>query len=118
VLALVTHDGCQVQELTGYFGELRSEPCGHCTHCLSGRAQQLPEAEPQPEIDTKIDRTSVAALRALHADALGDPRQVARFLCGITSPATTRAKLTREPLFGTLADRRFLSVLEWCDSQT
>jgi ATP-dependent DNA helicase RecQ len=39
---------------------------------------------------------------------------VARFLCGTTSPATTRAKLTREPLLGALADRRFLDVLAWC----
>jgi ATP-dependent DNA helicase RecQ len=118
VLALVTHDGCQVQELTAYFGESRSEPCGHCTHCLTGRAQQLPEPEPQPEIETDVDRTSVAALQALHPDALGDPRQTARFLCGITSPATTRAKLTREPLFGTLADRRFLDVLHWSESES
>jgi ATP-dependent DNA helicase RecQ len=116
VLALVTHDGCQVRELAAYFGETRKEPCGHCTHCLSGRAQQLPEAEPQPEIDTLADRASLGRLSAANPDALGDPRQVARFLCGITSPATTRAKLTREPLFGTFADRHFLDVLRWCET--
>jgi ATP-dependent DNA helicase RecQ len=116
VLALVAHDGCQVQELAAYFGEMRSEPCGHCTHCLSGRAQQLPEADPRPEIDTLIEKASLGLLTAANPDALGDPRQVARFLCGITSPATTRAKLTREPLFGSLADRRFLDVLRWCEA--
>ena len=42
------------------------------------------------------------------------PRQRARFLCGITSPATTRAKLTRDELFGAVADRRFDDVLAWC----
>ncbi len=31
VVSLVTHDGCQVDELVGYFGEVRAEPCGHCT---------------------------------------------------------------------------------------
>ena len=41
---------------------------------------------------------------------------VARFLSGITSPATTRAKLTRDPLFGALAERRFADVLAWCES--
>ena len=35
VLALVTHDGCQVAALVGYFGEARAEPCGHCSHCLT-----------------------------------------------------------------------------------
>ena len=46
--------------------------------------------------------------------ALGAPRQRARFLCGITSPATSRAKLTRDALFGVLAERRFADVLAWC----
>ncbi len=115
VLALVTHDGCQVRELAAYFGETRGEPCGHCTHCLSGRAEQLPQPAPQPEIDALVDRTSIERLRAANPAALGEPRQLARFLCGITSPSTTRAKLTREPLFGNLADRRFEEVLRWCE---
>jgi ATP-dependent DNA helicase RecQ len=114
VLELVAHDGCQVRALTAYFGETRPEPCGHCTHCLTGRAQELPEAEPQPAID--VEKTSLGTLIAAHPEALGEPRQLARFLCGISSPATTRAKLTREPLFGALADRRFLDVLGWSES--
>ena len=50
--------------------------------------------------------------------ALGAARQRARFLCGITSPATTRAKLTRDELFGIVADRRFDDVLAWCSDAT
>jgi len=115
VLALVTHDGCQVRELVGYFGETRTEPCGHCSHCLTGRAQQLPEPEPKPPIETSVDADALAALREIHPDALGSPRQLARFLAGITSPATSRAKLTRDSLFGSLADRRFADVLAWCE---
>jgi ATP-dependent DNA helicase RecQ len=49
----------------------------------------------------------------MRPEALGAPRQRARFLCGITSPATTRAKLTRGPLFGALATLRFADVLHW-----
>ena len=116
VVSLVTHDGCQVRELAAYFGETSAEPCGHCAHCLSRRAQQLPQAAPQPVIDTLVDRLALGRLSAAHPDALGAPRQRARFLCGITSPATTRARLTREPLFGILADRRFVRVLRWCDT--
>ncbi len=115
VLALVTHDGCQVRELAAYFGEERAEPCGHCTHCLTGHPQQLPDPEPQPELEAQVDRAAVEALRAANPEALGSPRQLARFLCGITSPATTKAKLTREPLFGALAAHRFLDVLPWCE---
>ena len=115
VLALVTHDGCQVRELAAYFGEERTEPCGHCTHCLTGRAQQLPEPEPQPPIEMAVDAGAITSLRAANPEALGEPRQLARYLCGITSPATTRAKLTREPLFGSLSDQRFADVLAWAE---
>ncbi len=115
VLELVTHDGCQVGALVGYFGETRTEPCGHCTHCLTGRARQLPEPEPKPPIAAAIDAGALAALRDSHPGALGTARQQARFLAGITSPATGSARLTRDPLFGSLADRRFSDVLAWCD---
>jgi ATP-dependent DNA helicase RecQ len=114
VVSLVTHDGCQVDELVGYFGEVRAEPCGHCTFCLTGAAQQLPEAAPPPPLTEVVDRPALAALVAAHPEALGAPRQCARFLCGITSPATSRAKLTRGDLFGSVADRRFAEVLAWC----
>ena len=114
VLALVTKDGCQVIALAGYFGEIRTEQCGHCTYCLSGRAQRLPEAVQMPPIEVSVSVDALAALRNRHPDALGSQRQQARFLVGITSPATSRARLTRDPLFGSLAERRFADVLAWC----
>ena len=114
VLALVTADRCQVNALVGHFGETRSEPCGHCSHCLSGRPTALPEPRPKPPIVSIVDPATFAALRSSHPDALGSARQAARFLAGISSPATTRAKLTRDALFGSLADRRFAEVLASC----
>ena len=116
VVSLATHEGCQVQALVGYFGETRAERCGHCSHCLGGRAQELPLASPLPEIDTLVQRGALAALAGMHEDALGAPRQQARFLCGLSSPATGRAKLTRDPLYGVLAERRFADVLAWCSA--
>jgi ATP-dependent DNA helicase RecQ len=110
VVSLVTHDGCQVQALVGYFGETRPEPCGHCTFCLTGRAQELPESTIPPATDVDLD-----ALVEEYPDALATPRQQARFLCGLTSPATTRAKLSRHPLFGALAEQRFADVLSRCE---
>ena len=59
---------------------------------------------------------ALAVLRSDHPDALGTPRQQARFLSGITSPATSRAKLTKHGFFGSLAERRFAHVLAWCES--
>jgi ATP-dependent DNA helicase RecQ len=102
-----------VNELVGYFGEPRAEPCGHCSFCLEGRAQRLPDAAPPPELDAIVDRGALGALAAMHPGALGAPRQRARFLCGIASPATTRAKLTRDGLFGVASECRFADVLAW-----
>ena len=115
VVSLVVHDGCQVNALVRYFGEERAEPCGHCTFCLAGRVHALPEPAPPLELDAVVDRPALAALTALHPHALGSARQRARLLCGIASPATTRSKLTRDPLFGAAAERRFAEVLAWCE---
>ena len=117
VLALVSHDDCQVSALVGYFGETRTEPCGHCSHCLTGSSQQLPKPEPKPPIETDLDVDALAVITDGNPEALGTARQQARFLAGITSPATTRAKLTRDRLFGSLAERRFADILAWCQSR-
>ena len=95
--------------LVGYFGETRTEPCGHCTHCLTGCAQSLPNSAATAEID--LDRAVLDELTAESPTALGTARQRARFLCGLTSPATTKAKLSRHALFGALAEQRFADVL-------
>ncbi len=44
--------------------------------------------------------------------ALRSSRQLARFLCGIASPAATRAKLKNHPAFATLSDVPFATVLD------
>jgi ATP-dependent DNA helicase RecQ len=111
VLALISSPTCQVQVLVGHFGETLDGPCGHCTVCLDGPVGPLPAPRPAP-ID--VDRATLAALAEAHPAALGEPRQQARLLCGITSPATTRTRLTRDPLFGVLRDRPFAAVLDWC----
>ncbi len=112
VLELVEHDGCQTNALVGYFGEKRPEPCGHCTFCVTGTAQRLPIANPDAPLPQGWDAEAFARLRAAHPDALGEARQSARFLCGLPSPALTRAKLTRHPFFACLETRPFQQVLD------
>ncbi len=116
VVALVTNDGCQVNALVAYFGEEREEPCGHCSFCLGQMVRALPPSEPLPEIASLVDARALGALLAAHPGALAEPRQAARFLCGLPSPAVSRAKLTRDPLYGALAEHRFPTVLHWCES--
>ena len=105
-----------MQALVGYFGEQRAEPCGHCTHCLSGsaRAAAGERAARRPRRSSR--RPASRGLRAEHPEALGQPRQLARFLCGLSSPATTRERLSRHELYGALARHRFADVLALCGS--
>jgi ATP-dependent DNA helicase RecQ len=113
VLSLVTHAGCQTAFLVAHFGEVREEPCGHCTYCLSGRTQRLPDLPPRPPLPAGLDLDALQELRAAHASALAEPRSVARFLCGLTSPSLTRARLGRHALFGSLASYPFAEVMAW-----
>jgi ATP-dependent DNA helicase RecQ len=117
VVALVTHDGCHVNELVGYFGEERAAPCGHCSHCLGLRADRLAPEAPRPPIERIVDHARLDALRGDHSGALAEPRQQARFLCGLASPATTQAKLTRDALFGCCDGVPFAEVLAWCGAR-
>ena len=116
VLALVTHAGCQTAFLVAHFGEVRPAPCGHCTFCITGRGQTLPDLPPRPPLPAHIDPAALTALRQTHPVALNDPRSAARFLCGLTSPALTRARLSRHPLFGFLASYPFAEVMAWAQS--
>jgi ATP-dependent DNA helicase RecQ len=113
VLDLVTQDGCQTAALVGYFGEALGRPCGHCSFCLTGQPQTLPPTPELPPLPADMDVAGFHACRDAHPEALGEPRQAARFLCGLSSPALTRSKLSSHPLFGALEGRRFAEVLEW-----
>ena len=116
VLDLVTHEGCQTNALVGYFGEERETPCGHCAYCLTGRATVMPSLDDLPTPESLLDVSAWGALKASHPDALHEPRQQARFLCGLTSPALARAKISRHVLFGALERLRFGDVLAWCEA--
>jgi ATP-dependent DNA helicase RecQ len=113
ILSLIEAPDCQSARLALHFGEHLSATCGHCSVCRSGRTQLLPEPA-LPPLDALVDGAAFAQLRSSHPRALAHPRQAARFLCGLASPALTQAKLGRHALFGSLATRRFAEVLAWC----
>jgi ATP-dependent DNA helicase RecQ len=118
MVELISAPGCQTAFLISYFGEILPGPCGHCTFCETGTPVRLPSAPTRPDIVTLIDPTDLSELRDRHPRALAHPRQMARFLCGLTSPATSRDRLTRHRLFGILEGHRFQEVLRWCESQS
>jgi ATP-dependent DNA helicase RecQ len=118
VLALVARPDCHTNALVAHFGEVRAAPCGHCVPCLTGRVPPMPEPERLDPLPSGIDVAAVRAARDAHPAALGHPRQAARWLAGLSSPALTRGKLTRHALFGALGRRRFREVLAWCEAET
>jgi ATP-dependent DNA helicase RecQ len=110
VADLLGGEGCLVRRLLHYFGEELGRDCGHCGRCEGEPAVPL-EREAEGALPA-FGPDEVGALRAAHPRALGGARQLARFFCGITSPALTAGKLTRHPRFGSLADVPFGKVME------
>ena len=91
--ALLGGECCLVRRLLAYFGEELGRDCGHCGRCAGEPAVMLERATVPPA----LPEAALAELRKRHPEALRAPRQVARFLCGIASPALTKAKLARHP---------------------
>ena len=113
MVAFTTEPGCLTARLVEYFGEALVGPgtCGHCGPCL-GESLVAP-VEPPPRTFGPTERAQVADLRGENHPSLATPRQAARFWCGLASPATTRARLTRDPRFGAWSDVPFAQVLRW-----
>lgn len=120
VMAFVEDQTCLTRHLLRYFGEDLEADCGHCGSCLAPAGTD--KSEPRviarsPGSPITVDH--VSAIQELidegHA-ALRAPRQLARFLCGITSPATSRDRLTRHNAFGLLEQHPFQMVLEQTES--
>jgi ATP-dependent DNA helicase RecQ len=132
VLDFAADRGCLTQRLLQYFGEdgCRAggdeaiECCGTCTSCAdSGPATAesgaaTPRAIPAsaaPDI-TAAEAAAIEALVAEDRPSLRTPRQLARFLCGLTSPATSRERLGRHAAFGLFASLPFATVLARAES--
>jgi ATP-dependent DNA helicase RecQ len=117
VVELATHDGCQVSRLGEHFGEPLDKPCGHCSWCLGTKKPMKLPPRPQVVLDPNVLHQA-RALRRHHPEALGEPRQLARFLCRLSSPRLVANKLTRHPLYGSLDVAPFPQVLAWAEGET
>jgi ATP-dependent DNA helicase RecQ len=112
VLALAALDGCRWNALCAHFGEIRTQPCGHCSFCRDGVVPPLPEPA-IAEIDEDLWRRASELRRA--QPALASPRAFTRFLTGLSSPRLSRARLGSHALFGALAEVPFARVLARVD---
>ena len=110
VVDLVENPACQVNALVGYFGEDRQLACGHCSFCLTSKVNKIASGEPLPVCETVVSAAQIQNLRNRNLQLFDSARPIARLLCGLPGPAFTRAKLGRDPLFGSLTDYRFQIV--------
>ncbi|MGJ8722958.1 MAG: RecQ family ATP-dependent DNA helicase [Roseibacillus sp.] len=108
VVTFLGSSQCLTTQLLDYFGEIDAEVCGQCSSC-QGKGATLPERSYQELSleDVELIQTLIAERQA----ALRTPRQLARFLCGIASPASTGSGLKRHRAHGIFANLPFLEVL-------
>jgi len=109
VVELAETKECLTGYVTDHFGETLDAPCGHCDRCRGIDPAPIPRSA----VDG-IDQESLAMVQELRSEGhacLKGSRQLARFLCGITSPAVTRARLSRHDCFGLLEAHPFEDVL-------
>jgi ATP-dependent DNA helicase RecQ len=109
VIDLIGHDGCQVSSLGAHFSEPLDAPCGHCSWCTTRTPAALGGGS-GASIDERVWQQA-EALRCEHPGALAEPRTLAQLLCGVSSPALSKARLGKHALFGALARVSFADVL-------
>jgi ATP-dependent DNA helicase RecQ len=105
-------EGCRHIKLADHFGEQLETPCGRCSGCR-GDTRPLPAAS-----DHTVPETLADALDPLlheEGDLFDSPRVLSRFLCGISSPKLSRARLGSHRLFGALAETPFAQVMAWAE---
>ncbi|MFT6059641.1 MAG: ATP-dependent DNA helicase RecQ, partial [Lentimonas sp.] len=110
MLSYAQSDHCLTGKLLDYFGEI-IEPCGHCGICLGDAPAQIP-ARQYASIESH-DLSHFTALAEQNTKALTRPRQQARFLCGLNSPAVSATRgLRGNKQFGSCAEVAFAEVLD------
>jgi ATP-dependent DNA helicase RecQ len=112
MLVLAGEPRCLTMRLLDYFGE-KSGPCGHCGPCLGEDACVPPPFAPRKPRDRSI--TKLDALLAENLPQLSTPRRLAKFLCGLSSPATSRLK--DHEGFGLFERVPFRMVLEMAERE-
>lgn len=98
VFTLARATDCMSARLSHHFGETISTACGRCSSCNGEGPYEI-----GPVAATSIGTSATKAVMDLmkkFPDQLSQPRERARFLCGLTSPGFTRSRLSRESSFG------------------
>ena len=109
LLDFANNPACLSQQLLHYFGEVSTTPCGICNHCRQSSGINV--AMPVQVAINHEQQQLISRVKQEAHKALAQPRQLARFLCGLPSPATSRSALKNHPAFGALAELSFPVIL-------
>ena len=72
-----------------------------------GNDRAAPQRQRSPSPPDESILAEALAVRRANLPVLSDPVVMTRWLCGITSPALTKSKLSSHRLFGTLGNQSF-----------
>ena len=115
---------CLYQSLLDHFGE-SMEPCGQCSRCLGNLPPKELPATTSPEISSAALELIQQLVSEKHP-GLRAPRPLTRFLCGMTSPATSyywylpegarkKQRITSHDAYALLENFDFQEVHSLCD---
>jgi len=101
---------CQTSALCERFDQALGKNCGHCSYCETETAVEMPlhsdSVVPQDIVNAAVD------LQNENREVLATATDVARVLCGLSSPAISKAKLNKHKLFGSCSEIAFAKVLD------
>ena len=109
IFGLAKAGSCQAAILSSHFGESLDQPCGQCSACTGQGPQEIPEIRSR-SIGSSVEKV-ISELSREYPDHFVTARDRARFLCGLSSPAMIRAKLTRHDSYGVCSQVPFPDVL-------
>lgn len=110
VVEWITLGQCQTSALCARFDQALDKDCGHCGYCENKIAVKMNE----PKDDTVPDAVITAglSLQKEHPAVLTSITDVAKVLCGLSSPALSKARLGKHDLFGSCSTIAFATVLK------
>lgn len=106
-LFLLNGKECLNVGLDAYFGFAHEQPCACCSMCRKDSPPQLPHQTETIPPDTR----ELSDIFAQNPLALARPDQRARFLLGISSPASRRARLWAHPAYASCEGMAWDDVL-------
>ncbi|MDB9741777.1 RecQ family ATP-dependent DNA helicase [Akkermansiaceae bacterium] len=113
IIAAATSRSCIPAKLLKYFGDNIKITCGHCSSCLGEkRARRLP-SKAIPTTSTK-DMEIIREVYAEHGKVLSTASRLARFFCGVNSPAIFHNRLYSKEHYGALNHLPFAEIFVAC----